>query len=53
MLFGYGWEHLHAAVESIACSEEPLQQRLAEAFFNEINFIQERHVPPEVWERLT
>ena len=52
MLFGYGWEHLHAAVESIACSEEPLQQRLADAFLNDINFVQERHVSAAVWKRL-
>jgi hypothetical protein len=38
MLFGYGWEHLHAAVEGITCSEEPLQQRLTDAFLEEEGF---------------
>jgi hypothetical protein len=52
MLFGYGWEHFHAAVERIACSQDPLQDRLADAFLNEITSIQERHVTPEVWDRL-
>jgi hypothetical protein len=52
MLIGYAWEHLQAAVQGIVCSVEPLQQRLAGAILNDINFIQERHVPPEVWARL-
>lgn len=53
MLLSYGWEHLHAAVEGIACSRAPLQHRLADAFLNDINLIQECHVPPGVWDRLT
>lgn len=53
MSLGHGWEKLHLALNFVASSEAPLQERLATVFAQDLCLIQEGDVPPALWERLT
>jgi hypothetical protein len=52
MSLGHGWEKLHLALNFVASSELPLQERLAIALAQDLSLILECDVPPAVWERL-